>query len=117
MREFLHVDDLADACIFLMERYEGDTHINVGTGQDLAIMELAELVRSIEHPAASLRFDTAKPDGTPRKVLDVSRLTELGWSSSIDLASGIRSTCEWFLEQQELDLELRGFPVDQAEVA
>lgn len=109
MREFLHVDDLADACVFLMENYEDDDHINIGTGVDLAIRELAELVGSIVHPHATLRFDTSKPDGTPRKVLDVSRLTELGWSANIALDDGIRSTYEWFLAQRELDADLRGF--------
>ena len=109
MREFLHVDDLADACVFLMENYEDEEHINVGTGRDLAIRALADLIRSIVHPDATLRFDTSKPDGTPRKVLDVSRLTEVGWSAKIDLEAGIRSTYEWFLAQRALDAELRGF--------
>ena len=109
MREFLHVDDLADACVFLMENYDDDSHINVGTGKDLAIRDLADLVRSIVHPDAILRFDTSKPDGTPRKVLDVSRLTELGWSAETELRDGVESTYEWFLAQQALDADLRGF--------
>ena len=108
MREFLHVDDLADACLFLMENYSDDSHINVGTGVDLSIRELAEKVRQIVNPSASLRFDTSKPDGTPRKVLDVSRLRNLGWSPSHDLDSGIRSTYEWFLDQQSAHASLRG---------
>jgi GDP-L-fucose synthase len=108
MREFLHVDDLADACLFLMENYSDDSHINVGTGVDLSIRELAEKVRQIVNPSASLRFDTSKPDGTPRKVLDVSRLRNLGWSPSHDLDSGIRSTYEWFLDQQSAQASLRG---------
>jgi GDP-L-fucose synthase len=98
MREFLHVDDLADACLFLMDNYEGEDHINVGTGQDCSIRTLAELVREIVYPAAELAFDTSKPDGTPRKVLDVSKLRSLGWSPSIGLEDGIRSTYQWFLE-------------------
>ena len=79
MREFLHVDDLADACLFLMEHYSDDMHINVGTGVDLSIRELAEKVRDVVNPQAKLVFDRSKPDGTPRKVLDVSRLRNLGW--------------------------------------
>src|SRR5688500_1302569 len=82
MREFLHVDDLADACLHLMQRYSDDLHINVGTGVDLSIRELAEKVRSIVYPAAELRFDTSKPDGTPRKMLDVTRLHATGWEPS-----------------------------------
>jgi GDP-L-fucose synthase len=108
MREFLHVDDLADVCLFLMEHYSDDSHINVGTGLDLSIRELAEKVRDIVYPEAELTFDTSKPDGTPRKVLDVTRLTELGWSPSIGLDDGIRSTYEWFLAQHRDDGELRG---------
>ena len=101
MREFLHVDDLADACVYLMDNYENDLHINVGTGADLTIRELAELVRDIVHPAAELEFDTSKPDGTPRKVLDVSRLTDLGWKPSITLREGIEGTYRWYLENPE----------------
>ena len=97
MREFLHVDDLASACLHLMEHYSEDIHINVGTGKDLSIRDLAETVRDIVYPQAQLKFDSSKPDGTPRKVLDISRLTGLGWSPSIELTSGIRSTYSWFL--------------------
>ena len=104
MREFLHVDDLADACVFLMDNYSDGSHINVGTGVDLAIRELAEMVREIVCPDAALVFDTSKPDGTPRKVLDISRLRGLGWQPSIDLDSGISSTYEWFLDQRQTDL-------------
>ena len=96
-REFLHVDDLADACVFLMDRYDGTDHINVGTGEDLSIRELAETVREIVHPGAGLVFDTSKPDGTPRKLLDVSRLHALGWRHMIALREGIASTYQWFM--------------------
>ena len=96
-REFLHVDDLADACVFLMERYDDALHINVGTGEDLSIRELAERIRDVVHPEATLTFDTAKPDGMPRKLLDVSRLHQLGWRHRIELTEGIRSTYDWFL--------------------
>jgi GDP-L-fucose synthase len=100
-REFLHVDDLADACVFLMERYDEASHINVGTGEDLSIRELAELVRSIVYPEATLTFDTTKPDGMPRKLLDVSRLHALGWRHRIGLREGIASTYQWFLAHQD----------------
>jgi GDP-L-fucose synthase len=96
-REFLHVDDLADACVFLMERYEEPGPINVGFGDDVAIAELAELVRDVVHPTAAIDFDTSKPDGTPRKLLDSSRLQQLGWRPSIPLAEGVASTYEWYL--------------------
>jgi GDP-L-fucose synthase len=99
MREFLHVDDLADACTYLMDHYDGDQHVNVGTGVDVTIRELAEMVGRVVHPEATLVFDTTKPDGTPRKLLDVSKLAGLGWRASITLADGIRSTYEWFLAQ------------------
>lgn len=96
-REMLHVDDLADACVFLMDNYEEAGHINVGTGVDLSIRALAELVRSVVHPGAVLRFDTTKPDGTPRKLLDVGRIHRLGWHHRIELEEGVRSTYDWFL--------------------
>jgi GDP-L-fucose synthase len=99
-REFLHVDDLADACVFLMRRYEDDIHINVGTGEDLSIRELAEVIRDVVFPAARIVFDASKPDGTPRKLLDVTRLKRLGWSPGIPLVEGIRSTYQWFLTHQ-----------------
>ena len=99
-REFLHVDDLADACVLLMAAYEEEEHINVGTGEDLSIRELAELLREIVHPDATLRFDTSKPDGMPRKLLDVSRLHALGWRHRIGFREGITATYRWFLEHQ-----------------
>jgi GDP-L-fucose synthase len=99
MREFLHVDDLADACLFLMENFDNAEHINIGTGQDLTIRSLAELVGSIVYPDGKFIFDTSKPDGMPRKVLDVSRVQSMGWRPTISLSDGIRSTYEWFLNQ------------------
>ena len=107
-REFLHVDDLADACVHLMLHYSGESHINVGTGVDLSIRELAEKIRDLVYPAAQLRFDTSKPDGTPRKMLDVSRLSATGWRPKIDLDTGLRETYQWFLEQQAAHADLRG---------
>ena len=97
-REFLHVDDLADACVLLMDKYDEDEHVNVGTGEDVSIRELSEMLRDVIHPDATLRFDTSKPDGMPRKLLDVSRLHRLGWRHRIDLRDGIASTYRWFTE-------------------
>lgn len=106
-REFLHVDDLADACLFLMQRYDEADHINVGTGIDLSIRELAELVRGIVYPEARLVFDASKPDGTPRKLLDVSRLHQLGWRHSIELRQGVEATYRWYLERGSHDASSR----------
>ncbi len=95
-REFLHVDDLADACLFLMTHYSEREHINVGTGEDITIRELAEMVRDAVYPSARLVFDTTKPDGAPRKLLDVGRLHQLGWRHKIQLRDGLHSTYQWF---------------------
>jgi GDP-L-fucose synthase len=97
-REFLHVDDLSDACVFLMQHYDEVQHINVGTGEDLTIDELARQIRDVVHPSADIRFDASKPDGAPRKLLDVSRLHRLGWRHRRDLRGGIEQTYRWFLE-------------------
>jgi GDP-L-fucose synthase len=99
-REFLHVDDLADACFFLMQNYDGDGWVNVGWGRDETIAELADTIRRVVGFTGSLRFDSSKPDGTPRKLLDTTRLTALGWSPKIGLEAGIRSTYEWFLNNR-----------------
>ncbi|MEQ1730650.1 MAG: GDP-L-fucose synthase [Vicinamibacterales bacterium] len=97
-REFLHVDDLADACVFLMRRYSDRPHVNVGTGEDVSIAELAGLVRDVVHPGARLEFDATMPDGAPRRLLDVSRIHALGWTHRTALPDGIRATYDWFLE-------------------
>jgi GDP-L-fucose synthase len=99
-REFLHVDDLADACVFLMRHYDGADHVNIGTGEDVTIRELAEMLREAIHPGATLAFDTSKPDGTPRKLLNVERLHTLGWKHRIPLREGVASTYRWFLEHR-----------------
>ena len=99
-REFLHVDDLADACLHLMDHYSAPGHVNVGTGIDLTIRELAEAIRDLVHPDGALVFDTSKPDGMPRKVLDVSRLAALGWTASTPLSDGLAATYDWFLEAE-----------------
>lgn len=96
-REFLHVDDLADACVFLMERYQGSEIVNIGTGEDLTIAELAELVRDVVGYGGRIVYDPTKPDGTPVKRLDVSRLTALGWRYRIALRAGIETTYAWYL--------------------
>lgn len=95
-REFLHVDDLASACLHLLEHYDGDAQVNVGTGSDVTIKELAHAVASEVGYQGEIRWDTSKPDGTPRKLLDVSKLTEAGWKAEISLEEGIRSTVEWY---------------------
>src|SRR6266516_3275963 len=96
-REFLHVDDLASACLFLLEKYDSPEIINVGCGEDISIRELAELICDIVGFEGELAWDGTKPDGTPRKLLDVSKLRALGWKPSIPLRDGIARTYEWFL--------------------
>ena len=96
-REFLHVDDLADAAVFLMRTYDAPDPINVGVGEDVSIGELAALVRDVVGYGGELVFDTSKPDGTPRKLLDVSRLTALGWRATTPLRRGIEETLQWYL--------------------
>ena len=95
-REFLHVDDMASACLHLLENYDGPEQVNVGTGQDVTIKELAGIVAETVGYSGAIDWDTSKPDGTPRKLLDVSKLTTSGWTASIDLVSGIRSTVDWY---------------------
>jgi GDP-L-fucose synthase len=108
-REFLHVDDMADACVYVMgldrEAYRGSTqpmlsHINVGVGEDVSIRELAEIIRKVVGFQGQIRFDASKPDGTPRKLLDVARLRAMGWRARTDLSNGLRQTYDWFLANQ-----------------
>lgn len=96
LREFLHVDDLADALLLLMRRYNEAEIINVGSGQEVSIMELAELIADVIGYRETLHFDPSKPDGTPRKLLNISRLTSLGWSPSVPLIDGLREAYRWF---------------------
>ncbi len=98
LREFLHVDDLADACFFLMENYDDAAIINIGSGRDISIGELAELIREITACPSKIVFNPSRPDGTPRKLADVSKLTALGWKSRISLRAGIQSCYEWYLD-------------------
>ena len=96
-REFLHVDDLADACVMLMQRYDGSEIVNIGCGEDVSISELADLVRDVVGYEGRVVYDTSKPDGTPRKLLDVSRLTAMGWKPKVALRDGIAETYAWFV--------------------
>ncbi|MEA2604210.1 MAG: GDP-L-fucose synthase [Acidobacteriota bacterium] len=114
-REFLHVDDLADACLFLMRHYDQDEHVNVGTGEDLSIHELAETLREVVAPGLRLVFDPTKPDGMPRKLLDVGRLHDLGWHHRIGLREGIESTYAWF--RQSYGQAVRSHSAAQAAAA
>ena len=99
-RELLHVDDLADACLFLLEHYDREQPINIGTGEDVSVRELAETIRELIAPEVTLQFDTSKPAGVLRKLLDVSRLRDLGWQSRINLSEGLQQTYRWFLENE-----------------
>lgn len=100
LREFLYVDDLADACVFLMNTYSGDETVNLGTGKELTIKELAETVKRVIGYEGGIEFDTSKPDGTPRKLLDVSKLEKLGWKYKTELEDGIRLSYEDFLHSE-----------------
>ncbi|NJO55439.1 MAG: GDP-L-fucose synthase [Rhodospirillales bacterium] len=100
-REFLHVDDLADACVYLLQHYEGHDHVNLGCGEDVPIKDLAEMVLKVVGAESKLVCDTTKPDGTPRKLLDVSRLKDLGWQPKIDLETGLSTTYDWFTQNIE----------------
>ena len=101
LREFMHVDDLADCCLHLMRHYDGTDLINVGTGEEISIRGVAELLREVIHPEAEIVFDASKPDGTPRKLLDVSALARLGWRHRLELREGIGSTYAWFAEHYD----------------
>jgi GDP-L-fucose synthase len=99
-REFLHVDDLADASVFLMNHYDEESIVNVGVGEDVSIGELAQLVKDVVGFSGEIVYDASKPDGTPRKLLDVSKLNALGWKAKIELRDGVASTYDWYLEHQ-----------------
>ncbi|MHB1048549.1 MAG: GDP-L-fucose synthase family protein [Bacteroidota bacterium] len=96
-REFLYVDDMADACIYLMNTYEGDDFVNIGVGQDITILELAELIKTEVGFTGTLLFDASKPDGTPRKLLDVSKIHSLGWTAKTSLKDGLKKTIQWYI--------------------
>lgn len=101
LREFLHVDDLADACLFLMDEYSGADIVNIGVGHDISILDLAHIVREAVGFDGEIEFDTSKPDGTPRKLVDTTRINAMGWQASIDLEEGVKSTYQWFLDNQD----------------
>ena len=96
-REFLHVDDLADAAVHLMQTYAGEAHVNIGTGRDISIADLARTLREVTGFRGRITFDPSKPDGTPRKLLDVTRATRLGWRAGIELRKGLEDTYRWFV--------------------
>ena len=100
LREFLHVDDCAQACVFLMQHYDGEGIVNIGVGEDLSILALAELIKKVVGYEGSLVFDNTKPDGTPRKLVDTTKINGLGWRARIGLEEGIRETYLWFCEHQ-----------------
>jgi GDP-L-fucose synthase len=99
-REFLYIDDLARACVFLLDNYNSPETINVGVGEDVSIRELADIISSVVGFEGKIELDTSKPDGTPRKLLDVTRLSQLGWSSQVSLVEGIQRTYDWFLANE-----------------
>ena len=111
MREFLYVDDMAEASLFVLEldeeTYKANTqpmlsHINVGTGKDVTIREMAETIKLVVGYEGKLTFDATKPDGTLRKLIDVTRLTNMGWKYSVDLKAGLQKTCKWYLKENGL---------------
>ena len=98
LREFLYVDDMADACVFLLENYDGEQHVNIGTGKELTIRELAELVKKTVGFEGEIVWNSSMPDGTPRKLTDVTKLHELGWTHKVELEEGVKLAYEWFRE-------------------
>ncbi|WJE20188.1 GDP-L-fucose synthase [Bacillus cereus] len=101
LREFLYSDDLADACVYLMNNYEGNEIVNIGVGEDLSIKELAEKVKATVGFTGELRFDTSKPDGTPRKLVDVTKINALGWKATTSLDEGLKKAYDWFLQTEK----------------
>ncbi|KMP97146.1 GDP-L-fucose synthase [Bacillus wiedmannii] len=101
LREFLYSDDLADACVYLMNNYEGNEIVNIGVGEDLSIKELAEKVKATVGFTGALRFDTSKPDGTPRKLVDVTKINALGWKATTSLDEGLKKAYDWFLQTEK----------------
>lgn len=96
MREFLNVDDLADACLYLMDHYTGNEFFNVGYGKEVTILELAEMIKKVVGYQGEIVMDASKPDGTPRKLTDISKLKAMGWEPKIDLEEGLKQTYEWY---------------------
>jgi GDP-L-fucose synthase len=111
LREFLYVDDLADGVVFLAKHYSDETHVNIGTGEEIAIADLARLVRDVVGYQGALAFDPDKPDGTPRKIVDTAKLAGLGWTPSVSLKDGVRRTYDWLLAQHKAGKPVNGWPV------
>lgn len=107
LREFLYVDDMADACVFLLENYDGEQHVNIGTGKELTIKALAELVKETVGFEGEIIWNSSMPDGTPRKLTDVTKLHEMGWTHKVDLEEGVKLAYEWFIENVE-DARMEG---------
>ncbi|MBQ9359649.1 MAG: GDP-L-fucose synthase [Lachnospiraceae bacterium] len=106
LREFLYVDDMADACVYLLQNYSGEEHVNIGTGKEITIKDLAELVKEIVGFEGEIIWDDSMPDGTPRKLLDVSKLHDIGWKEKVSLRDGIRLEYEWYKSQDKEALKL-----------
>ena len=106
LREFLYVDDMADACVYLLQNYSGEEHVNIGTGKEITIKALAQMVREIVGFEGDIVWDESMPDGTPRKLLDVSKLHDIGWKEKVSLRDGIRLEYEWYKSQDKEALKL-----------
>ena len=106
LREFLYVDDMADACVYLLQNYSGEEHVNIGTGKEITIKDLAELVKEIVGFEGDIIWDESMPDGTPRKLLDVSKLHDIGWKEKVSLRDGIRLEYEWYKSRDREELKL-----------
>ncbi|MBL7996576.1 NAD-dependent epimerase/dehydratase family protein, partial [bacterium] len=102
LREFLYVDDMADACVFLMNSYSGNEFVNIGVGEEISIKNLAELIRALTRYEGKLIFDTTKLDGTPRKLMDVTKLNSLGWKAKTTLEDGLRKTIDWYMRHIQI---------------
>jgi GDP-L-fucose synthase len=101
-REFLYVDDLADACVYLMNNYSDESHLNIGTGEDVKIIELAQIIKRVVGYEGEIVNDISKPDGTPKKLLDVTNLHRAGWKHKIDLEEGIKRVYDWYLTAEDI---------------
>ena len=106
LREFLYVDDMADACVYLLQNYSGEEHVNIGTGKEITIKDLAQMVKETVGYTGDIVWDDSMPDGTPRKLLDVSKLHDIGWKEKVSLREGIRLSYEWYKSQPKEELKL-----------
>ncbi|MBQ9566555.1 MAG: NAD-dependent epimerase/dehydratase family protein, partial [Lachnospiraceae bacterium] len=106
LREFLYVDDMADACVYLLQNYSGEEHVNIGTGKEITIKDLAQMVKETVGYTGDIVWDDSMPDGTPRKLLDVSKLHDIGWKEKVSLREGIRLSYEWYKSRPKEELKL-----------